>query len=220
MQKKEFWGGFAAGAAVAIGGAWIFGLTGRGGSSHIVRLEKSVQIGRPVAEVFETWSDLESLPRFTSLLRNITRNGDRSHWVAEIAGRPLEWDAEVIQVIPNQAIGWKSVSGTRSTGRVTFSELGDQTIVHVHMNYAPRPWILRPVFATMAGQLEGYIEQALRDIKAAIESGRGRQSSSSEQMPEHEPTQATGTYGPTAANPRFGTPTVPVEFTRPPDAKR
>ena len=220
MEKKDFWGGFAAGAAVVVGGAWIYGLVGRGGSSHIVRLEKSIQIGRPVSDVFATWSDLESLPRFTSLLRNVTRNADCSHWVAEIAGRPIEWDAEVIQVIPNQSIGWKSVSGTKHTGRVTFSELGGQTLVHVQMNYAPQPWILRPVVATLAGQLEGYIERALRDVKAALESGRGKQVPSEPSQTPTEPTQATGTYGPTAPNPRFGTPTIPVEFTRPPEAKR
>lgn len=218
MQKKNFWGGFAAGAAVVIGGAWIYGLIGRGGRSHIIRLEKSVQIARPVSEVFETWSDLESLPRFTTLLRNVTRDGDHSHWVAEIAGRPVEWDAEVVQVIPNQEIGWKSVSGTRNSGRITFSQLGGQTMLHVQMNYAPRPWILRPLVSTLAGQLEGYIEQALRDVKAALESGRGKRTEQA--GVQQEPAQATGTYGPTAQNPRFGTPTVPVEFTRPPDAKR
>ena len=97
MGKKHFWSGFAAGAASLAATAWIVGLLGRGGFSHKVRLEKSVQIGRNLEDVFVTWSDLESLSRFTSLLRNISRDGDRSHWIAEIAGRPVEWDAEVAQ---------------------------------------------------------------------------------------------------------------------------
>ncbi len=219
MEKKEFWGGFAAGAAAVLGGAWIYGLIGQGGSSHIVRLEKSVQIGRPVEEVFATWSDLESLPRFTSLLRNVHRDCDHSHWIAEVAGRPVEWEAEVIQVLPNQSIGWKSVGGTKHSGRVNFAPLADQTLVHVQMNYAPSPWILRPAVAMIAGQLESQIEQALRDVKSALEAGRGKKVSHEQRQSASEPTQATGTYGPTADNPRFGTPTVPVEFTRPPEAK-
>ncbi len=218
MRKKDFWSGFGVGAASAVAGAWIFGLLGRGGHSHIVRLEKSVQIARPVSEVFATWSELERLPRYTTLLRNVSRHGDRSYWVAEIAGRPFEWEAEVVQIIPNQSIGWKSLSGTKHSGRITFSELGGQTLVHVQMNYAPKAWVLRPLFATLSGQMESYIEQGLRDIKSAIESGRGKQIT-----PESEevrtPSQATGTYGPTAPNPRFGTSTNPVEFTRPPEAK-
>ena len=86
----------------------------------------------------------------------------------------------------------------------------------MQMNYAPKVWLLRPVFATMVGQIEGYIEQALRDVKSALESGRGM---GTRQQEPAEPTVATGTYGPTGANPRFGTPTIPVEFTRPPESK-
>ncbi len=213
MKNKQFWGGVAAGAAATLGAAWALGLAGKGGRSHIIRLEKSVQIGRSLDDVFENWCDLESLPRFTSLLRSVRRDGDRSHWIAEAGGRPIEWDAEVVQVIPKQSIGWRSVRGMKHSGRVTFAPVGDQTLVHVQMNYAPSPWFVRPLFSPLAGQLEGLIEQALRDVKSALESGRGRT------VQERVPTQATGTYGPTAANPRFGSPTIPVEFTRPPESK-
>ena len=217
MNKKQFWTGFAIGSAATLGGAWAFGLAGRGGRSRILRLEKSVQIGRSLEDVFQTWCDLEALPRYTSLLRRVTRTGDSSQWVAEIAGRPVEWRAELEQVLLNQSIGWRSVSGLRHSGRVTFSPIGDQTLVHVQMNYAPHPWFLRPLFSPMTGMLEGYIEQGLRDLKMALESGRGKTTAQKESA---EPAEATGTYGPTAPNPRFGAPTIPVEFTAAPDAKR
>lgn len=216
-KSNNFWTGVAAGAAATIGTAWALSLTGRGGSSRIIRLEKSVQIGRPLEDVFQNWCDLESLPRFTSLLRTVRRFGDRSHWIAEVGGRPVEWDAEIVQVLPNQSIGWRTTQGAQHTGRITFAPLGDQTLVHVQMNYVPKVWLMRPLFATMVGQIEGYIEQALRDVKAALESGRGIKSRPSEQS---APTMATGTYGPTGDNPRFGSPTIPVEFTRPPESKR
>lgn len=217
MKQRHFWAGVAVGAAAAAGTSWLVGFVGRGGQSRIIRLEKSVQIGCPVEDVFQTWCDLEALPRYTSLLRSIRRSGDRSFWVAEVGGIPLEWDAEIVQVIPNESIGWKSLEGVRHSGRITFSPIGDQTLVHVQMNYAPRLWFLRPLLSPAAGLMEGYIEQALRDVKAAMESGAGR--SSAEKEPG-APTQATGTYGPTGENPRFGTPTIPVEFTAPPESKR
>ncbi len=217
MKQKHFWTGVAVGTAATLGSAWALGLVGRGGHSRIIRLEKSVQVGRHVEDVFETWCDLESLPRFTSLLRSVRRSGDRSFWVAEVGGLPIAWEAEIVQVIPNESIGWRSVEGVRHSGRVTFSRIGDQTLVHVQMNYAPRLWFLRPVLSPAVGMMEGYIEQALRDLKTALESGRGR---SATQKEPTELTQATGTYGPTAQNPRFGTPTIPVEFTAPPESKR
>jgi uncharacterized membrane protein len=216
MKQRHFWTGVAVGAATTAGGAWALALLGRGGHSRIIRLEKSVQIGRPVEDVFETWCDLEALPRYTNLLRSIRRSGDRSFWIAELGGVPLEWDAEIVQVVPNESIGWRSVQGVRHSGRVTFSRIGEQTLVHVQMNYAPKLWFLRPVFSPAVGMMEGYIEQALRDVKMAMESGRGK----SVQKEPTAPTQATGTYGPTGQNPRFGTPTIPVEFTAPPESKR
>lgn len=218
MDSRQFWSGFVAGAATVLGGAFVFGLTGRGGRSHIVRLEKSIQIARPVQDVFESWCELQDIPRYTSLVRSVQRWGDRSHWVAELRGQVFEWDAEIVQVIPNQSIGWKSVGGMKNSGRITFAPLADQTLVHVQMNYSPSPWFLRPVVSTISGELESNIEQVLRDFKAALESGRGR--TTLHQQEATPPTQATGTFGPTAQNPRFGTPTIPVEFTRPPESKR
>lgn len=217
MKQRRFWTGVAVGAAAAAGSAWVVGMLGRGGQSRIIRLEKSVQIGRSVEDVFETWCDLEALPRYTDLLRSIRRSGDRSLWVAEVGGIPLEWDAEIVQVVPNESIGWKSINGVHHSGRITFSSIGKQTLVHVHMNYAPRLWFLRPLLSPAVGIMEGYIEQALRDVKAALESGAGK---SAKQKEPTELAQATGTYGPTSDDPRFGTPTIPVEFTAPPESKR
>ncbi len=217
MKQKHFWTGVAVGAATAAGSAWLLGLLGRGGHSRIIRLEKSVQIGRPAQDVYQVWCDLEALPRYTNLLRSVRRSGDRSFWIAEVGGIPLEWNAEIVQVIPNESIGWRSVEGVRHSGRITFSPIGDQTLVHVQMNYAPRLWFLRPLLSPAVGLMEGYIEQVLRDVKVALESVRGK---SATQQEAGAPTQATGTFGPSAQNPHFGTPTIPVEFTAPPESKR
>lgn len=216
MKGKVFWSGFAAGAGTAIAGAFALGFIGRGGSSRIIRLEKSVQIAKPVEDVFESWCALEEMPRYTSMVRHVQRRGDRSRWIVEVGGRRFEWEAEIVQVIPNQTIGWKSVEGTKLTGRVTFSPLADNTVVHIQMNYAPKPWFIRPALTPFSGQLESYIEQALREFKSALEAGKGRKAVQTDRTP----TQATGTYGPTRDNPRFGTPTIPVEFTAPPESKR
>jgi uncharacterized membrane protein len=196
-------------------------LIGRNRSSRILRLEKSMQIGQPVEEVFRAWSDLQGLPRLSNMIEEVHCIGSRSHWRVNIAGRHFEWEAELEQFIPNQSLGWKSISGPKHTGRINFSPLGNDTLVHVTMNYAPPMRLLRPVLSPMVGNLEGYIEKALRDFKASLENR-------AEEAPVHrmqEPLRATGTFG---AEPdmsgqtqhtRFGGPTQPVEFTRPPEAK-
>jgi uncharacterized membrane protein len=212
MSKSDFWVGFGAGTAAAVAGFWLSNSVGTGGKSRIVRLEKSVQIGRPVDEVFAAWSDLSRIPERISLIRNVETRGDHSRWLARIEGKRVTWEAEVAQNIPGRAYGWKSTSGPQHTGRILFLPLEGDTLVHVQMNYAPPLRALRPFVSPLSGRIEGYIEQALREFKASLEGHTRTQS------PE---LAATGTYGPElsagAKNPRFGSPDTPVEYTRPTD---
>ena len=177
MAKTRFWKGFAAGAAAGTGAVLLPQLVGRAGASRIIRLEKSIQIGRPADEVYDAWTDWERLPRATENIADIRHFGDRSHWRIQVDGRTFEWDAIVEQRIPNQAIGWKSIDGIKHTGRVTFSPIGNDTLVLVTMNYAPPSRLLRPFMSSLAGHMEGLIEKVLRDFKASVESRpRGAQS--------------------------------------------
>jgi uncharacterized membrane protein len=222
MGQKQFWGGFAAGAAAGLGALWAASSLGRGSKSRIIRLEKSVQIGGGVEEVFNAWADVSRLPEYCGMITSVHRYGDRSHWTVNVEGRPFEWDAEVTQIIPNEAIGWKTVGGAQHTGRINFSPIGNDTMVHVQMNYVPPMRLLRPMVSGMSGRLESYLEQALRDFKAGLE-GKGQEGA---RRVSGSPSQATGTYGPgpemltRKTNEKFGEPSVPVEYTSPPDAKR
>lgn len=199
-QSNAFIAGAALGVAGAFGALAFVNLSGRARHSRIVRLEKSLQIGRPVDEVFSAWADLDRIVRWSPLVHSITRSGNRSHWAVDIEGRRFEWDAEVEQFIPNQAIGWKSIRGPKHTGRINFSPLGDDTIIHVTMNYAPPSRFLRPLVGSASGRIEGYIEQVLRDFKAALENKGQEQairssSAGSRLDPAAASSRATGTFG-------------------------
>ena len=246
-MKKKFWTGFTAGAVAGVaaaGGSLLAWKTfGRVKNGRILRLEKSLQIGKPVDEVYEAWSQLEQIPSYTDLVQEVRTDGDRSKWVMNLGGRMVRWEAEITQRLENEAIGWKSVSGPKHTGRIDFSPLGTDTMVHITMNYAP-PMQMGRLFSPVWGRLEHYIDQALRDFKAALE-GKGQEGRDFERrvagkMPATGTSalneqRATGTFGqqgqssPTGSMPedlnrstqsgRFGGPESAVEYTRPPDAK-
>ena len=219
-RRNHFWKHFAigAGAGSAATIAVLYGLQflGRAGYRRIVRLEKSIQIGSPVEDVFRAWIDLERLPQLTDVIEHVIREGDRSHWKVNIDGKQIEWNAVIEQFILNQAIGWKSTSGAKHSGRITFSPLGTDTMVHVTMNYAPKLWLLTPFAASVSERIEEIIEKVLRDVKSALELKTEKQTSLA---------QGTGTYGPAAElagatqHTRFGGTPNPVEFTRPPEIK-
>jgi uncharacterized membrane protein len=234
MAIGKYWNGFTAGAVIGAGaatGALLFtNLWGRAGRSRIIRLQKSIQIGRPVEEVFQAWQDLQELPAKLPHTLRVERYGDRSRWRVRVNGRDLLWQAQIEQVVPNQAIGWKSVRGLKHTGRIIFSPLGNDTVVHITMNYAPRFRILRPFLAPAIGNLEGLIEAVLRDFKRALETGESESSGAGHRAfpagTANEPPRATGTLGGVSRNPAqtshvpsSETPTAP-KFTVPPEAKR
>jgi uncharacterized membrane protein len=169
-MSKGFWNGFTWGAlsGVAAGiGVWSAVLASRTAyDRRILRLERSVQIGRPQADVFRVWQDIENLPNLLHFVDEVRREGERSEWTIHIDGRPAKFLAETTQIIPNEAIGWKSVAGPKHSGRINFAKLGNDTLVHVTMNYAPPGGRL---LAPFTDHLESIIEEALREFKAALE---------------------------------------------------
>lgn len=249
-RKEDFWSGFGLGTIVgaAAGLAACFTIS-RASSydSHILRLERSVQIGRPVEEVFALWSQLEQLPSRLSLVKNVDVSGQHSDWRVWIDGKEFNFDAQTTQFLPNEAIGWKSVSGPKHSGRINFARLGNDTLVHVTMNYAPPLGRFGRLLAPITDHLESYIELALREFKHALE-GKGdtqtstmglRRGPASAGWDEYgEQRRATGTEGPTQtgaetsayiASQNRGDPrTQPgntgdkggvIDYTRPPEGK-
>lgn len=228
-NREDYWIGFAAGAGIAafsvMGGlaAWrLFGI--RSSSQHVLRMEKSVQIGKPVNEVFAAWSDFNRLKQLVPKIKEVSQFGDRTHWEVEVDGRMVEWDAVIEQEIPNQAIGWKSVSGPKHTGRIVFAPVGNDTLVHVVMNYSSPLGRFSRALAPLEDEIEVQIEKALREFKAALE-GKGHEDVLGE--------RATGTFGasrrrgPEPQDPRQPSGVISyttdkpgtVEYTRPPEAK-
>jgi uncharacterized membrane protein len=237
-KNKKYWQGFATGAlagvAAGLGSLAAINLVGRTRHSRVLRFEKSIQIGRPVEDVFNAWVDFERLPQYCETIRDVRRYGNRSHWKVQVDGAPLEWESEIEQFIPNQAVGWKSVRGPKHTGRVTFAPIGNDTLVQVTMNYAPPAAVLRPFITPMTEPMNSFIEQALREFKAALE-GKGLEHRVGEPVhstgrispgPVPEATRGTGTFGGSLSDTsrqtqhtRFGGPSNPVEYTRPPESK-
>lgn len=86
------------------------------------RVERQVQIDRPVRDVYDQWTQFEMLPLF---LRDFTevRQLDDTHllcraWCSE--ARETEWEIEITQQEPDRRISWKSVTGAPSAGTIRF----------------------------------------------------------------------------------------------------
>jgi uncharacterized membrane protein len=116
------------------------------------------------------------LPRFMRHLAAVREiDGRRSHWVANAPdGITLEWDAEIVQDLPNERLSWHSLldSAVMNGGGVQFRELGNgATAVQVFIAYAPPAGAVGAGVAKLLGAEPGQlIEEDLQRPKNLPES--------------------------------------------------
>ena len=69
-------------------------------------------------EAYDQWTQFEEFPRFMEGVESVRQLDDTHlHWVAEIAGKTQEWDAEITEQTPDQRIAWTSTTGDRERRR-------------------------------------------------------------------------------------------------------
>ena len=103
------------------------------------KVEKTITVDLPVSRVYNQWTQFEEFPQFMGGVSSVTKLSDtRLHWVAEIAGVKREWDAVILEQVPDQKIAWAATEGATNAGAVFFQDLGaDQTSVRLELEYAP-----------------------------------------------------------------------------------
>jgi len=92
-----------------------------------IKVERSIQVQRPAAELYERWRDFSNLPQFMRHVDSVHCSDDmHSHWVAHLpGGKHIEWDSEIVNDIPGRLIAWKTV--------------GDPDIAHAgSVHFTPR----------------------------------------------------------------------------------
>jgi len=146
--------------------------------SRGVLVEHAATINRSADELYRFWRNFENLPRFMRHLVSVEQLDERrSHWVAQApGGRTVEWDAEIINEIPNELIGWRTLdhADVISAGSVRFASAGAErgTEVHVRLQYEPPGGKVGAVVAWMLGQDPNHtIQEDLRRFKQLLETG-------------------------------------------------
>jgi len=103
------------------------------------RVVESIDVNVPVKVAYDQFTQFEEFPDFMKSVREVRQLDDRRlHWKAEVMGKPIEWDAEITEQIPDQRIAWKSTSGTPNNGAVSFQRLSEsRTRITLEMSYEP-----------------------------------------------------------------------------------
>lgn len=136
--------GIAGGVLIAGG---VGGRSGAGAIADVTRirrvidLDAAVVVHAPAEDVFAVLRALDDAPRFLRHVRAVERRGARRYrWSVDGAdGKPISWDVEIVSLLYNRRIAWRSVKGARVRmhGDVRLERLApDTTRVLVHLRYA------------------------------------------------------------------------------------
>jgi hypothetical protein len=103
------------------------------------KVEKSVLVNVPVSVAYNQWTQFEEFPHFMGGVKQVTQlTDDRLQWVAEIAGVKRQWEAKILEQVPDRKVAWAATEGATNAGAVTFEDLGGgQTSVHLSLEYEP-----------------------------------------------------------------------------------
>lgn len=151
-------------------------VTGR--RPYHARVEEVTTINRPLEEVYRFWRNFENFPRFIRNLESVQAIDERrSRWRAKApAGMSVEWEAEIVQEVPDEWIAWRSVKGSDvdNSGSVRFTRAPGArgTELRVQMQYSPPAGALGRGVAWLFGKdPEQQIREDLHRVKQLIETG-------------------------------------------------
>ena len=128
-----------------------------------VKVERSIAVNKPREAVFQAWRDFENLPKFMKHVKAVRATGDNtSHWVVSApGGRTVEWDAEIINMIPNKLVHFTDATGGRGTQ------------IRISLQYNPPGGIVGAFVAKLFGEEPSkQVAEDLARFKSMMESGQ------------------------------------------------
>lgn len=181
LQQRSLRGALmalAGGGLVYHGAAGQESLQESFGMNKSIKVEKTVTINKPAAELYQFWHNFENLPRFMKHLKHVkVYNETRSHWIATAPlGASVEWDADIINDQENKLIAWASAESAdvENSGFVRFQPAtgGRGTEVKVVLEYNPPGGAVTAILAKLFGEEpEQQIGDDLNRFKQLMEAG-------------------------------------------------
>lgn len=131
-------------------------------------IDTSIEVNAPLDRVSTFWTNFERFPQFMENVEEVRRTGpNATHWVANIAGNRLEWDATTN--VSEREVSWAATGNTGHSGRVTFDPVAQgRTRVNVHIDYT-LPSKLQETLAETFRIDERAVNEDLKNFQREVE---------------------------------------------------
>jgi uncharacterized membrane protein len=133
------------------------------GKGRRMPIQQDMDIGVPLTQVYNQWTQFEQWPEFMHRLENVSQE-DETHvsFKTKIWGISKEFKAEIVEQRPDERIKWEVTEGVTHTGVVTFHELGPR-LTRVEVNIDVQP-----------GSLIEKAARGMRHVKRAVRADLAR----------------------------------------------
>ncbi|MGX5716614.1 SRPBCC family protein [Arthrobacter sp. MAHUQ-56] len=103
------------------------------------KVEKRILVNVPVSTAYNQWTQFEEFPHFMGGVKSVTQlSDDRLEWVAEIGGVRRQWEAKILEQVPDRKVAWAATEGATNAGAVEFEDVGGgQTSLQLTLEYEP-----------------------------------------------------------------------------------
>ncbi|WP_332603620.1 SRPBCC family protein [Arthrobacter sp. S2(2024)] len=89
-------------------------------------VNRSIEVDVPVSVAYNQWTQFESFPEFMDGVEAVEQIDDTAlHFTTNISGIKNEFNAQILDQVPDALISWASTDGPRNSGEVRFEPLDD-----------------------------------------------------------------------------------------------
>ena len=101
--------------------------------------EHSIDVKAPVRVAYNQWTQFEDFPHFMGGVESVTQlSDDRLRWVAHISGVRRQWEARILERVPDRKVAWASTEGATNSGAIEFRDAGgNRTELALTLEYQP-----------------------------------------------------------------------------------
>ena len=117
-------------------------------------------INAPIENVWETWSDLDSMPLWMSWIESVKTIDnetsilpDLTEWTLAANGFKFKWKAQITERIDQQKLKWESIGGLPTKGQVVFTNNENFTTVNLSVTYELPKMIARFMEENILGKM-------------------------------------------------------------------
>ena len=118
-------------------------------------------INAPREKVWETWSDLDSMPLWMTWIESVKTIDEQTstlpvltEWTLAANGFRFKWKAQITERVEMKKLKWKSIGGLPTQGSVIFEDcLENNTLVNLSVTYELPKLIARLMEENILGKM-------------------------------------------------------------------